>query len=119
MKRSELKMTGETYRMTPANWGDSAIMIDEDAASEAMAECFGEPCDPDSDESNKPENVEIAIDTDGNFFAILEPYWDRQSKQWHNENLYLKCQNPADAANGTAEIYWQKWEMFDDEDTAE
>jgi hypothetical protein len=32
MKRSKLIMTGKTYRMTPANWGDSAIMIDEDTA---------------------------------------------------------------------------------------
>ena len=26
MKRSELKLTGETYRLTPTSWGDTCII---------------------------------------------------------------------------------------------
>lgn len=120
MKRSELTMTGESYRLTPANWGETYIMVDEDAVSEMMAETFGEECDPDSDPNNKPQTVEIATDADGNFYAILEPYQDRRSKRWYNENLYMRCQNPAEyGEDGAAEIYGQIWDTFDDEDDAE
>jgi len=118
MKRSELKMTGDTFRLTPAKWGETCIMVDEDAVSEAMTESFGEPCDPDDDDFDKPETVEIATDTDGNFYAILEPYRSRDGI-WHNENMFRKCQNPADASDGAAELYDRTWDTFDDKDDAE
>ena len=124
MKRSELTMTGETYRLTPANWGETYIMVDEDAVSKMMSETFGEECDPDDDPNNKPETVEIATDGQGNFYAILEPYeatsWGRKTGEVFNENMFRKCQNPAETGDdGTAEIYGQTWDIFDDEDDAE
>ena len=120
MKRSELKLTGETYRLTPTSWGDTCIMVDEDAAAEATAEAFGlESCDPDDDPNDKPESVEIATDAEGNYYAVLVPTVVRSSygKETINENLYRPCQNPAEVDQyGTVCIYGRTWDRFDDED---
>lgn len=123
MKRSELKMTGETYRTTPTAWGESYVMVDEDAVSEMMAESFGEPCDPDSDPNDRPETVQIAVDNHGNHYAILEPYeatsWGRKTGEIYNENMFRKISNPAEATDGTAEFLDNAWDTFDCEDEAE
>jgi len=34
MRKSELEITGDSYRTTPTSWGDTNIMIDESAAVE-------------------------------------------------------------------------------------
>lgn len=118
MKRSELKLTGETYNLTPANWGDEAIIVDEDAAVAAMAECFG--VEEEDVDTNYSDEVEIATDDEGNFYAILVPYegtsWGHKTGEVFNQNMYRKCQNPDDANCGTIEIYGQTWETFDGED---
>ena len=115
MKRSELTMTGETYRLTPTHWGETSIMVDEDAVAEITAEAFDIPveeCDPDSDPNDTPETVDIAKNDDGNFYAILHPF--RAGGKWHNENLYRPCDDPGEPDNGSVSIHG-KWMTFDDE----
>ena len=123
MKRSELTMTGETYRMTPYKWGEQSIMVDEDAVAKSTAEAFEIPveqCDPDSDPNDRPESVDIARDAEGNYYAILHPYektsWGHKTGEMANENMYKLCQNPAEAVHGSAELYGMSWEIFDDEE---
>jgi hypothetical protein len=123
MKRSELKLTGETYRLTPSKWGETYIMVDEDEVSRVTAEAFDIPiddCDPDNDPNDRPESVDIATGPDGKYYAILHPYeatsWGHKTGEIHNKNLYRECQNPAEAVDGGSELYGQTWELFDDEE---
>jgi len=118
MKRSELKLTGETYNLTPDCWGVESIIIDGPAAITLKAECFDvNEDDVDTDYSGE---VEIATDDEGNFYAILVPFEGRncghKTGKIYNQNMYRGCQNPTGANCGTIEIYGQTWETFDDED---
>lgn len=119
MKRSDLTLTNENYRLTPDVWGDNCIMIDEDLVIEKFAEGFGESIEAMEeildDPNTKPDSVEIATDDDGNYYIILEPFRSNDGK-WHNTDLYRPCQNPENAIDGAAEIYSNKWEHFDDEE---
>ena len=116
MKKSELKITGDSYRTTPTSWGDTSIMIDEDAAVENMRECGFEVESPDDDENDRP--IEIAVDSDGVFYAI-QPAWEKTS--WGrstgetNPELYIQCENPAEASNGLICVFGT-WHEFDDDD---
>lgn len=116
MKRSELTTTGKTYRLTPDNWGDNSIMVDETAAITFMEKSLGCPCDPDADENNKPETVEIFTNSDGNLFAILEPF--TRNGETHNNNMFKPCDDPALADNGLAGIYGSFWLIFEEEEEA-
>lgn len=108
MKRSELKMTGDSYELTPAGWGQTYIITDDDLVCDAMRESF-EDFD---DDGQRGGTVHIATDNIGNFYAILEPYTGEN----FNENLYRKCQGPDNGNDGLCEIYGNRWEIFDDED---
>ena len=121
MKKSELTLTGETYRLTPDNWGDSSIMVDENAISESTANVFDidiSECDP--NENGKLDSVDIAIDKDGKFYALLHPYeatsWGHKTGIMHNENMYRECANPANTTFGAASLYGDTWEIFDEEE---
>ena len=120
MKRSELKTIGN-YRLTPASWGsESYIMIDEDVAADAMKGSFNmdEAPNPDENENDKPEPVEIVTDDKGNFFAITDPIYERSysgKKSMIQDYMYSKCQNPDEARDGTVELYGN-WKTFDDEE---
>jgi len=124
MKRSELIMTGEIYRLTPYNWGETSIMIDEDAVAQCYADAAGvsvDEFDPDGDQNNKPESVEIATDGDGNFYAILEPFektsWGHKTGEMCNENMYMKCQDPSEVDDdGAVLLYSNKWQIFDEDE---
>jgi hypothetical protein len=119
MKRSELKFTGDTYDLTPDTWGEEYIIVDEDTAVKAMIESFGEDFE---DDAKRSETVEIAVDNEGTFYAVLEPYegtsWGHKTGEWHNENMYRKCQNPDTVSDGLCAIYG-KWDIFDDEEQEE
>lgn len=122
MKRSELTLTGETYRITPKAWGEPCLMIDEGEVSEMMTETFGEECDPDSDPFDKPENVEIATDEQGNYFALSIQYegtsWGRKTGEIFGANLYMPIADPNKPENGCCKLLGS-WETFDDEDEIE
>jgi hypothetical protein len=119
MKRSELKTTGETYRMTPDGWGnESYIMIDEDLAAKAAQEAFNLDEPPDPDEGQRPQDVEVFTDDNGKFFAVIDPIYDRDydgKKRMVQDYMYTECQNPLEARDGTAEMYGE-WQLFDDEE---
>jgi hypothetical protein len=117
MKRSELKNEIGTYRLTPDNWGDNCIMIDEDAVCQAYADAADvevSEYDPDGDENNRPDSVVVWSDSNGNFYAVLVPFTTRNGVT-HNDGLYMKCQNPDEAIDGGACLYETKWGSFDDE----
>ncbi len=122
MKRSELTLTGETYRLTPdsyTGWGnESVLMIDEDLVEKtAQAASDDELPGLDDDPNDKPETVEMATDETGKYYAILPQYTSLSGgrKKWTHD-MYRQCQNPADVdTDGTIEMYGS-WESFDDED---
>ena len=120
MKRSELKLTGELYRLTPPQWGEETIMIDEDKIAEEMQKCFDLETVPDPEENGKLETIELAI-ADGKYYAVLEPseetYGGHKTGVIYNQNMYRECENPADAVNGAICIYGC-WKIFDDEEEA-
>jgi hypothetical protein len=118
MKKSELTLTGETYRLTPDSWGDTNIMVDEDAVIAATADAFNIPvdeCDPDADENDKPDTCEIATDAEGNFFAIIQNKIVLGYGKYEDVEMARPCENPADATFGAALVFG-RWEQFDDED---
>lgn len=118
MKRSELKLTGEKYRLTPDSWGENFIMVDEDEIQRETAEAFSLPvdeCDPDADPNNRPDSVEIATDAVGNFYAILVPFTTSDGRV-HNDNMYRPCDDPTNATRGSASLYGNTWEIFDEEE---
>ncbi len=122
MKRSELTIIGE-YRLTPDNWGDTSVMIDEDAVIEATADAFGinvDECDPDADPNNKPETVDLAVDVNGNHYVILRPFpaisWGHKTGEMYNENMYRPCEKLSDVSQGSLAIFGNSWQIFDDED---
>jgi len=107
MKKSELTLTGETYRETPAGWGETYLMVDEDAAEACMAKCFGEDFIGLEDENDKPGLwVEIATDAEGRFYGIYEEEAD---------DGYHFSENPAEAEDGIIFI-GSEFHFFDDED---
>lgn len=117
MKRSELQLTGDRYSLTPDTWGEEYIIVDDAAASAAMRESFGDEFE---DDGKRGGTVEIATDSDGNYYAILEPYeatsWGHKTGDIFNQNMFRRCQNPADVTDGLAEIYGETWDIFDDEE---
>jgi hypothetical protein len=122
MKKSELILTGDTYRTTPVSWGEEYIMVDEVAAASCMDESFDDgPHDPDADPNDTPDTVDIAVDARGNYYAILHPYeetsWGHKTGEMFNENMYRPCQNPETVdSDGVAVFYTGRWEIFDDEE---
>ena len=118
MKRSELKMTGDIYRLTPDNWGDTSIMVDEDECIESTADAFSisvDECDPDDPENGELVKVEIATDSNGDFYAVHQPQFLRGGRVI-NDDIFRKCQNPEDATQGIALLYGNFWEHFEEED---
>lgn len=118
MKRSELKFTGEQFDLTPDSYGETAIITDEILACVEIAQLFGID-EYDFDDESRRDEVELATDSDGNYYAVLVPFeqtsWGHRTGIWNNKNLFKKCANPSDAKNGLLEISSGKWEMFDDE----
>lgn len=118
MKKSEIRLTGDSYRTTPTSWGDTCIMVNEDMAVESMRESGFEVESPDGDENDRPLEVEIAVDEDGIFYAI-QPAWEETS--WGrrtgviNPELFIRCENPADTIDGMIGTYGS-WHEFDGEE---
>jgi len=113
MLRSELTLTGEIYRLTPDCWGNTSVMVDEDAVSRSTAEAFGiGSADPDADPNSRPESVEIARDANGNFYAILVPF--AQNGVEYNTGMFKSCGDPATATDGSVMLYGTGWQAFED-----
>lgn len=111
MKRSELKDIG-SYRLTPDSWGDPSVMIDEEAAAQSVAVAFNlEFVDPDEDENDRPEEVELAV-RDGEFFVISAASLRGGRK---TVGLFRPCEDPAQVKAGTIFLFG-KWEEFEEEE---
>lgn len=98
-KKSELTFTNIHYHLSPCEWGEQYIVVDEEKALDMMEESCGE-----RDENPEYEwMIEIAKDGEGNFYAYHEE-WDE----------IAKCDDPDKSKDGFAWI--GKFESFDDED---
>lgn len=109
MKRSDLTMTGQSFNLSPDEWGEKSIILDNAAYLAEIRECF------DDSEIEEPENlqaVEIATDREGNFFAVLVPETTRQGVI--NDDLFASCGNPNEEGAGCWLAF--RWEHFEDED---
>ena len=96
MKKKDLTFTGETFFLTPAEWGETYFITDMDDAIETMQESFDDVTIP-----SQMDKIEIATDSDGQFYAVNT-----------EAELYRKCQNPVEVIDGLGEIYG-KSEMFE------
>ena len=105
MKRSELKNEIESgIRMTCGSWGESYLMLDEQAAFEAMVESFGGDAgdyEKQRDEERGDDDISI-YEINGKFYAV-------------SEGKFIECDNPKTCESGLLDMHG-KWESFDDED---
>lgn len=105
MKRSELKNEIESgIRMTCGSWGESYLMIDEQAAFEAMVESFGgTAAEYEKQRDQERGDTDISIfELNGKFYAL-------------NDGRYIECDDPKTCDSGLLSMHG-KWESFDDEE---
>jgi hypothetical protein len=120
LKRSELVNKLGNYRLSPSNFGNTCIMINEEEYEEAVADSFDmEPgeVDVDSDPNDRPQDVEIWEDAEGNCYGVVEehtsPGYGRPPKKTGEK--YLECDHPNDATYGGL-LFDGRLKSFDDED---
>jgi len=120
MKKSELTIvTGERHRLTPYAWGDRSIMVDEDAVTESTREAFGldEAPDPDSDQNDKPEWVQVYRDANGQHYAVTDADVRRDAyRKTEIPEYWAKCDDPTQPDQYGSVWVAQSWSSFDDEE---
>ena len=100
-----MKMTGDSFRLTPEGWGEQYIMYDEDEALDTIRETFPE-ADLD-DQFDRPCDVEIAVDENGQHYALNILY--------DQFIIYAKkCDNPDTAQGGLFDLQEYRWNQLDD-----
>ena len=107
MNRSELKNEIESsIRMTCESWGEPYLMVDEQAAFEAMAEAFeGTDSDYENQRNRERGGTDITIyELSGDFYAV----------SGENTPIYINCDNPAKCEDGLLAMHGS-WQDFDDE----
>ena len=106
MKKSNLKMTGEIYSLTPDSWGSvNSIIIDEKPITIIMANLFDMTIEAVTHDIEHSDSIEIAVDAQGNYYAI-------------KNGQYAPCDNPINVSQGCADLY-DAWEFFDEEESNE
>ena len=103
MTKSELVFTGNCYNLSAPDCGEEYVVVDYDKALKLMKDSFGDDVD-----NILGDDVEIATDNDGNFYAVAEP-------QSNGLQFFVKIENPDNATEGVAELL-SKWEFFDEEE---
>jgi hypothetical protein len=119
MKRSELKNEIDSgIRITCGSWGESYLMIDEQAAFEAMVDSFGGTAaeyEKQRDEERGDTDISI-FELNGIFYAV-NPQFEALSggRRRELDPIYIECDDPKSCNDGLLAMHG-KWESFDDEE---
>jgi hypothetical protein len=99
MKKSEIELTGDVYRLTPANLGCDTFITNVSLFSE--------------DYSDEIELVNIAKTKDGEFYALLDQYESLgYGRRKQVGTVCRPCQAPRTIQNGVGDLYG-KWERLE------